>query len=91
MEFLATLHGKRAIDGIGGTFKRSVWRPTFTGCTAPCDAASYAEFTTKRNLNINVIYVPSAEIEEKSAEMVTTWKYDTAVPNTQMLQCIEGA
>ena len=51
-----------------------MWRATNAGSTVTCDATSYAEFAAKRNPNINVIYVPSAEIEEKSKEIVTVWK-----------------
>ena len=56
----------------------------------PCDAASYAEFATKRNPNINVIYVPSAQIEEKSFEKMTIWKSVIPVANTQKLHCVRA-
>ena len=87
--FFATLYGKGAVDVIGGTVKQSVWRATHAGSTVPYDAA-YAEFAAKRNPNINVIYVPSAEIEENSAEIVTIWKSAIAVPNTQKLHCMRA-
>ena len=81
--FFATLHGKGAINGIGGTVKRSVWRATLAGSTVPCDGPSYAELATKRNSNIYVIYVSSAEIEEKSTDIGTIWKSAIAVSITQ--------
>ena len=70
-DFFATSHGKEAVDGIGGTVKQTVWRATRAGSTVPCDAASYTEFAVKRNPSINVIYVPSAQIEEKYFEEMT--------------------
>ena len=84
----AISHGNGGVGGIGGTVKRSVSRATHAGSTVPCDAASYAEFAAKRNLNINVIYIPPAEIEKKSAEMAIIWKSAIAVPNTQKLHCV---
>ena len=52
MAFFATSYEKRS---IGCTAKRSAWRATWAGSTVPRDAASYAEFVAKINLNINVV------------------------------------
>ena len=53
MDFFATSYGKGAVDRIGCTTKRSVWRTTWAGSTVPGDAASYAEFAAKINPNID--------------------------------------
>ena len=53
--FFATSHGKGAVDGIGGTLKRSVWRVVRAGTKSPIDAASYAGIATQRNPNIIVV------------------------------------
>ena len=90
LKFFATSHGKGAVDGIGGTAKRTVWRATHAGSTVPCDAASYVEFAAKRNPNINAIYMPSAQIEEKSFEKMTVWKSAIPVANTQKLHCMRA-
>ena len=63
------------------------WR-ALAGSTVPCDAASYAEFAAKRNPNINVICVPSAQIEEKSFEKMTIWNSVIPLANTQKLHCV---
>ena len=67
-----------------------MWRATCAGSTVLCDTTNCARFAAKRNPNINVIYVLSAEIEEKSPEIVTIWKSAIAVPNTQKLHCMRA-
>ena len=64
--FFATSHGKGAVDGIGGSLKRSVWRVVRAGTKSPIDAASYAGIATQRNPNINVVYISSEEIKLQS-------------------------
>ena len=91
MEFLfATSHGKVAVDGIGGTVKRSVWRVVRAGTTAPLDAASYAEIASNRIPNINVEYISSAEIEKDSVEKAPIWSAAVGVPNTLKLHCVRA-
>ena len=85
---VATSHGKGAVDGIGGTVKRSVWRVVRAGTTAPLDAASYAEIASNRNPNINVEYVSSAEIENDSVEKAPSWSAAVGVPNTLQVHCV---
>ena len=41
--FFATSHGKGAVDGIGGTLKRSVWRQVKANSLPPHNTKSYAE------------------------------------------------
>ena len=85
---IATSHGKGAVDGIGGTVKRAVWRVVRAGTTAPLDAASYAEIASNRNPNINVEYVSSAEIEKDSVEKAPSWSAAVGVPNTLQVHCV---
>ena len=54
--FFATSHGKGAVDGSGGTVKRSVWRFVEAGGNAPLDAISYSEIACQRNPN-NIFHI----------------------------------
>ena len=86
--FFATSHGKGAVDGIGGTVKRSVWRFVRAGADAPLDAKSYAKIAEQRNPNINISFITADEIQAKSIEMTEQWKSVIPVPNTLKLHCI---
>ena len=88
--FFATSHGKGAVDGIGGTVKRSVWRVVRAGTTAPLDAASYAEIASDRNPNVNVKYISSAEIKKDSVKKAPIWSAAVGVPNTLKLHCVRA-
>ena len=88
--FFATSHGKGAVDGIGGTVKRSVSRVVRGGTTAPLDATSYAEIASNRNPNINVEYVSSAEIEKDSVKKAPEWSVAVGVPNTLQVHCVRA-
>ena len=86
--FLAMSNGKGAVDGIGGTLKRSVCRVVRAGTKSPIDAASYTGIATQRNPNINVVYISSEEIKLQSDKKSALWDTALAIPNTQKLHCI---
>ena len=88
--FFATSHGKGAVDGIGGTVKRSVWRVVGAGTTAPLDAASYAEIGSKRHPNINVEYISSAEIEKDLVKKAPIWSASVGAPTTLNMHCVRA-
>ena len=73
LEFFAMLHGKGAVDGLGGTVKHSVWRFVKAGDNALLDAMSYSEIACQRNPNINIFFILSEDIEKKSDEMTEHW------------------
>ena len=88
--FFATSHGKGAVDGIGGTVKRSVWRSVKAGADAPIDAVSYSEIAKDRNPNINVIYISADEVKTQSDPMTDRWNAVLPVANTLKLHCIRS-
>ena len=55
--FFTTSHGKGAVDGIGGTVERSVWRSVKAGADAPLDTVACTEIAKDRNPNIHIIYI----------------------------------
>ena len=88
--FFATSHGKGAVDEIGGTLKRSVWRVVRAGANCPVDAASYAEIATKRNPNTNVVFIPTEDIKSQAEKKTAHWAAALAIPNTQKLHCFRA-
>jgi hypothetical protein len=87
--FFATSHGKGAVDGIGGTLKRSVWRVVRAGTNSPVDAASYAEIAIKRNPIINVVFIPTEEVKSQADKKIAQWDVALGIPNTQKLHALE--
>ena len=79
--FFATSHGKVAVDVIGGTVKRSVWRHVQTKAAAAVDTESYAKQAKELNKNITVLYVSSEAIAATCAAKLTVWENSLAVPN----------
>ncbi|ELU11480.1 hypothetical protein CAPTEDRAFT_193886 [Capitella teleta] len=55
--FFVTSHGKGAVDGIGGTVKRSVWRYVKAGHASVQNANKYAAIASQRNPGPNQISV----------------------------------
>ena len=82
--FFATSHSKGAVDGIGGTIKRSVWRQVKANSLSPHNAKSYAEIAKDRNPNITIILVTSDEVKQVSEEKVSSWSRVLAVTNIYM-------
>ena len=62
--FFATSHGKGAVDGIGGTVKRSVWRNVRITAVAPVDAESYAKLANELIENVTILYISAEAITE---------------------------
>jgi hypothetical protein len=55
-------NGKGAVDGIGGSIKRSVWRHIKTGQASITTAQEYALIVAERNPGIHVKFITSEEI-----------------------------
>ena len=86
--FFATLHGKGAVDCLGGTVKHSGWRSVKVGGNAPLDKMSYSEIAHQRNPNINIFFILSEDIEKKSDE-IKHWNQILPVSNTVKLHCVK--
>jgi hypothetical protein len=61
--FFATAHGKGPVDGIGAEVKRSIWQSTLKGRAVVSNAKEFFETAKKLAGKINVLYMPSEEIE----------------------------
>ncbi len=61
--FFATSHGKGAVDGLGGTVKRSVWRQMRSGNVHVCTPVKYAEVAIICNPNIHIKFISKTDIQ----------------------------
>ncbi len=85
--FFATSHGKGAVDGIGGTVKRSVWRQVRSGHVNINTPEQYAVVAQERNQNIHVHYISKADIEALETQLNEQWENVIPVPKTHQLHC----
>ena len=69
MEFLC----KGAVDGSGGTVKRTIWRHFRSKGAAPDNAVVYAELAKDLNKQINIIHVSSEAVMTKCSAKQVTW------------------
>lgn len=72
--FFAISRGKGAVDGIGGTVKRSVWKNVRITAVAPVDAESYAKLANELIENVTILYISAEAITEKCASRLAIWK-----------------
>jgi hypothetical protein len=87
--FFATSHGKGAVDGLGGTVKRSVWRHIRAGRASITNATEYAAVAKDRNPGTHVIFIPASDIEEKENMLKEHWDGVLSGPGTQSLHSIK--
>lgn len=83
--FFATSHGKGAVDGIGGTVKRSVWRHIKAGHQLVTTASEYADVAKARNPNIQIQFISNSEVEAREPELLKRWEGVLSIPKTQKL------
>ena len=80
--FFATSHGKGSVDGIGGLVKRVVFSACKRGAFVN-NAQSFAAEAAKHVNKINVVFIPSREIEDGKDVLTTRWENVKTLPNTQ--------
>ena len=87
--FFATSHGKGAVDGIGGTVKRSVWRHIKSTSIGLENAEAYSNLASKRNPNIHIKFISKEKVQTEAKKMADRWEDALLVPNTQKLHFIK--
>lgn len=86
--FFATSHGKGAVDGIGGTIKRTVFSAMKTRRAHVGSAEEYAQVASDFTQATTVMYVSQQDIDEKRPELSALWDSAITVPNTQSVHCV---
>lgn len=93
IEFNEKLNGiflPHPYDGIGVTVKRSIWRAVKTDKNHVSDVSEYASIAKEQDSNINIEFISSNEIEEKTQYLSSIWENVLAVPCALKLHCVEG-
>lgn len=80
--FFETAHGKGAVDGIGGTVKRTVWLAVLRNKVVVQSAEEFVKVARDLCISINVIFVPAHTIKELTSECEERWKDCKQLPNT---------
>ena len=66
--FFGTAHGKGPVDGVGGTVKRGAWWRILSGEVIVNNASEFADAARSCCPNIQIIHVPSNEIDNVRRE-----------------------
>lgn len=88
--FFATSHGKGAVDGVGGTVKRIVYRGIMSEkwTPSPNDAKSFAECANSTCNGIEVIYCSKEDIKRNIAAFEERVLYIKSIPHLRRIHCV---
>lgn len=91
--FFASGHGKGAVDGIGATIKRSLWKAIMARqvtINTPKEAFSF--FVQNKNLSgVTVLYGDKNEINKKTLFLQKRWENLKSVKNIQKMHYFESS
>ena len=71
--FFGTAHGKGPVDGVGGMVKRAVWRRVLQGQAVVHDAVEFVSVAQEACPGVNILHVPSSDIEVVRQELDKLW------------------
>jgi hypothetical protein len=86
--FSATSHGKGAVDGIGGTIKRTVFRAIKARNHHASNAKQYADCARDVLHSITILHIDSTAIAARKPELDLMWDSVIAVPGTHGVHCV---
>ena len=88
--FFATSHGKGAIDGVGGTVKRLVYRGLMAEkwIPSPIDAKSFAECAISVCNGIKMVYRSKETVERDSSTFEERVFDISSIPNLRQIHCV---
>lgn len=88
--FFATSHGKGAVDGVGGTVKRAVYRGLMTEkwIPLPNDAKSFAECANSVCNGVEVIYCSKEAIEREIDAFEERVLNISGIPHLRQIHCV---
>lgn len=87
--FFATSHGKGAVDGIGGTVKRSVWNAVASRKVAVVDSADLFAKVASEVCNISTKIHLIKQEEIKLASKKFELQNASPIPGISKLHCVE--
>ena len=85
--FFATSHGKGAVDGLGRTVKRTVWRQVRIGNVHVNTPEEYAKVAVSCNPNIHIKFISKTDIQANEQYLSAKWHDVIPIPRTHQLHC----
>ncbi|CAF1514548.1 unnamed protein product, partial [Rotaria sordida] len=88
--FFSSGHGRGAVDGVGGSVKRLVWKGVMAKQCIISNANDFAHYAIAVAKNINIIYVDVQDIKFQSSLLDQRWDQVRAVPNTLQIHYVKA-
>ncbi|CAF1346632.1 unnamed protein product [Rotaria sordida] len=88
--FFSSGHGRGAVDGVGGSVKRLVWKGVMAKQCIISNANDFAHYATAVAKNIIIIYVDVQDIKFQSSLLDQRWDQVRAVPNTLQIHYVKA-
>ncbi|CAF4243574.1 unnamed protein product [Rotaria sp. Silwood2] len=88
--FFSSGRGRGAVDGVGGTVKRLVWKGVMAKQCTVRNAKNFAHYANAITKNINIILVNEQDIKSHSALLDQRWNNIKAIPNTLKIHSVKS-
>lgn len=86
--FFPTSHGKGAVDGVGGTVKRTVHRAIMANICEPANASDFAQCAKERAPGITTKFIPANTIEEAKNLLDNQWENIRNLSGLHGVHCV---
>lgn len=88
--FFASGHGKGAVDGVGGSIKRTVWREVQGRRALITTPYDFFMLASKKCKDICVLFVPKSEVESCEHFLSKRWDDFAAISGIQAMHHFQG-
>ncbi|CAF4697801.1 unnamed protein product, partial [Rotaria sp. Silwood2] len=88
--FFSTGHGRGAVDGVGGTVKRLVWRGVMAKQCVIRNAYDFVQYATAVITDINIILIDAQHIKAQSSLLNQRWDGIRAIPDTLKIHYVKS-
>jgi len=87
--FFSSGHGRGAVDGVGGTLKRLVWKGVLANQCVVRNAQDFAHYAKATVKHINTILIDSQYIKSQSSSLDKKWLKVRPVPQTLKIHYVK--
>ena len=88
--FFSSGHGRGAVDGVGGTVKRLVWKGVMAKQCVIRNAYDFVQYATAVVTNINIILIDAQHIKAQSSLLDQRWSGIRTIPNTLKIHYLKS-
>ncbi|XP_063222679.1 uncharacterized protein LOC134531076 isoform X2 [Bacillus rossius redtenbacheri] len=79
--YFATSHGKGAVNGVGGTLKRTVWRKVKSRQEIVNSPVEFFQCTERNVKGVTVIFISAEEVKSSSSLLDERWEKVQPIPH----------